>query len=239
MLNQRTPTANILLERKVYRNKPKESYVVDSSGNNWMAPFAENLGIIPPEFESWRGVVGAQNSRVILVEGDIDKRYFEHFREKYSVAYDIPRDVDIQAYGGKDALKNTQLLKFMISKFEKAFITFDLDAESEIKSVLEKIELVQDRDFIAIGENKEGTKCIEGLLPESIYQQVISAEVDLVRAMGSADTKARKSVSNALKKKLLERTMNSELGMAEMKKFQVMFRTIGRRFSPHFSPGSS
>ena len=37
MLNQRTPTANILLERKVYRNKPKESYVV-SSGNNWIGP---------------------------------------------------------------------------------------------------------------------------------------------------------------------------------------------------------
>lgn len=51
MLNHRKPEANILFQRRVEKKRLLETCVVDTSGENWMAPFAEILGIVPPEFE--------------------------------------------------------------------------------------------------------------------------------------------------------------------------------------------
>jgi len=56
MLNQEEPASNILLSRAIRRGKAYETCVVDTSDDNWMAPFAEHLGIAPTEFASWRPV---------------------------------------------------------------------------------------------------------------------------------------------------------------------------------------
>jgi len=231
MLNQSDPSANYLLERKIFRNLPRETYVKDTSEGDWMIPFAENLGIVPSEFESWKPVFSAHSDKVILVEGEIDKAYFEHFRENVSDIYAIPTQVDIVPYGGKDSLKNSSILQFMIKKFGKVFITFDLDAKSDIESSLRRIGLSEVRDYLPIGINTAGADCIEGLLPSSIKKSVYAEKHDLVTAIGSQDSKARTKAKADLKKALLDELINTSVPADELKAFKDLFKKIGNAFS--------
>ncbi|TDK50708.1 ATP-dependent nuclease [Antarcticimicrobium luteum] len=63
MLNQTKPEANILLERKVSRKKLKETVRMDVSGDDWMLPFADNLGVVSGEFIPWK-----KNRRISKLE---------------------------------------------------------------------------------------------------------------------------------------------------------------------------
>lgn len=228
MLNQSIPSANILLSRKVFRNKLKETCVENTSGENWMLPFAENLGVIPEEFSAWKSVVASNQSRVILVEGVLDQEYFQHIQEKYPDIYQIEATVEIVPYDGKDALKNTQLLRFMLSKFTKVFITFDLDAEREVETHLQKIGLSKGADYCAIGKSSAGADCIEGLLPDRIKKAVFGREVELVTTLTSADNKARRSARSSLKNKLLEEMKNTECTANELSDFKKLFKDLAK-----------
>ena len=90
--------------------------------------FPEHLGIVSPEFDNWRSLFTALGSRIILVEGDSVKEYFSFIRGYLGERFGLPDDVEIVPYGGKDALKNTLLVGFVLKNFRNAFITFDLDA---------------------------------------------------------------------------------------------------------------
>src|SRR5690606_12591025 len=112
-------------------------------------------------------------------------------------------DVEIIPYDGKDALKNTSILQFMINKFGRVFITFDLDAKEEVKPALERIGLREGEHFCAVGLPGAGEGCIEGLLPAAIKSAVYAGNVTHVTALGSADSKARRQARDALKKAFL------------------------------------
>ncbi|MBN9455002.1 MAG: AAA family ATPase [Bosea sp.] len=230
MLNQNDPSANILLERKVFRNSLRDTTIIDTSGKDWMLPFAENLGIIPSEFESWKGIFSSNSSKAVLVEGDIDRVYFETIKGKFPKLYKIPDGVEIVPYGGKDALKNTSLLQFMINRFGRVFITFDLDARHEIKPSLERIGLVEGRDFIAVGKPAAGCQCIEGLLPANIMKQVYSNEYMHVMALQSQETKERNSAKSHIKKCLLEEFKSTSVLEKDMIDFQDLFNKISKAF---------
>lgn len=230
MLNQSQPAANFLLERKSVRGSPKNTVLRDTSGDEWMAPFAENLGIVPNEFTNWKKLFGTHTSSVVLVEGDIDKEYFDHIKGNYSSIYSIPGDVEIVPYGGKDALKNTSILQFMINKFGRVYITFDLDAEAEVKRALERIGLLPIVDFCAIGKDAPGSECIEGLLPTQIKQKVYSEKYDLVTALSSQDTSARKSAKNRLKAEFLEVFKSQTLSTRDLVDFKKLFDQISAAF---------
>lgn len=230
MLNQSEPEANYLLERRISRGIPKEATVKDTSGEEWMLPFAENLGIVPKEFSSWKELFGTQSSKVILVEGDIDKQYFEQFRDKYQSIYNIPSDVEIVSYGGKDALKNTPILQFMINKFGKVYVTFDLDAEKEVRPSLERIGLKADSDFCSIGIKADGSECIEGLLPVELKQEVYAKHYDLVTAITSQNSDARRSAKSNLKAKFLEAFKKNHYDDKYLKEFKMLFAKIAKEF---------
>lgn len=230
MLNQSDPSANYLLERKIFRTLPRDTYVKDTSGSEWMIPFAENLGIIPSEFESWKPVFSSHSDRVILVEGDIDLAYFKYFSEKFPNLYTIPTDVDIVPYGGKDSLKNSSILQFMIKKFGKVFITFDLDAKNDVESALKRISLVEGSDYTHIGVATPGADCIEGLLPTVLKKKVYADQHELITAIASQDTKARANARSELKKHLLEQLQKSDLAIEDFKLFRDLFKKIGSAF---------
>lgn len=227
MLNQTSPSSNILLERKIHRNLLKDTFIQDTKGDDWMMPFSEILGIVPREFSSWKNLFSSVKSRVILVEGDIDKEYFLIIKEKYPNIYQIDGDVEIIPYGGKDALKNTPILQFMINKFGKVFITFDGDAKHEVKPSLERIGLVEEKDFISIGTDKPGNGCIEGLLPPSIKKAVYSTEIELVTQL-TGDTKSRNSAKSSLKRKMLEEFKKSTFDDRELSAFKKIFSAINK-----------
>ncbi|WP_299650022.1 ATP-dependent endonuclease [uncultured Tateyamaria sp.] len=230
MLNQRVPEANLLLERKVSRKKLKETERVDTSGDDWMLPFADNLGVTSDEFIPWKKIVGSANSRIVLVEGAIDVEYFSIIKTKFPEIYGLPDDVEVVGYGGKDALKNTQVLQFMLSRLDRVFITFDLDAKSEVVRKLESIELAADKDFCAVGLDKPGRECIEGLLPETIMAQVYNECVDDVMALGSANGAARKSAKSNLKQAALRKFETSTLTSADLPEMAKLIKKIAKAF---------
>lgn len=230
MLNQTQPQANLLLERHVYRNRLKETRKVETSGDDWMLPFADNLGVVAGEFIPWKRIVSSPNAKIVLVEGDIDVQYLAHLKEKYPEVYQLPDDVEVVGYGGKDALKNTQVLQFMLSRLERVFITFDLDAEREVKSKLETISLSEGIDFCAVGISKPGKECIEGLLPDTVHKEVYAENVDDVAALGSANSNAKKQAKSNLKKAALEKFRKAELQAADLSEMKKLMSKIAKAF---------
>jgi putative ATP-dependent endonuclease of the OLD family len=230
MLNQDDPKANYLLERRAFRGIPRETTVKDTSGEDWMLPFADNLGIMPREFHGWKSLFGANATRVVLVEGEIDKEYFTHIKEKYPEVYSIPDDVEILPYGGKDALKNTALLKFMINRFGKIYVTYDLDADEEACRALERIGLQKDVDFCAVGVNRPGSDCVEGLLPTSIKKKVFSDHFELVTELSSQQSNVRRNAKDKLKKEFLQAVKGSDLSVKDLSEFRSLFSKIAKQF---------
>ena len=230
MLNQSDPSANYLLERRMFRNVPKDTIITPTDGDKWMLPFADNLGIVPKEFGEWSNLFGTHSPKVILVEGAIDKAYFEHIKENYPEIYTIPEDVEIVEYGGKDSLKNTSILQFMINRFSKVYITYDLDAEKEVKRALERIGLEPAKDHCAIGVEGAGSDCIEGLLPAAVKKSVFSDNYETVVAMSSQDANVRKSAKNKLKSKFLDEFTRVTYKTSELSEFKKLFIKIGKAF---------
>lgn len=230
MLNQTKPDANILLDRKVYRNMLRETLVVEASGDNWMKPFSENLGLIPEDFSALQDLFKKDAPCVVLVEGAIDKDYLDHLRAKYPSICTLPDRVEVVSYGGKDTLKNTALIKFIIARFDRVFVTFDLDAERDCKTALERLGLVHGQDFCAVGLNKPGQDCIEGLAPDSIKSSVFAENPDLIMAL-SSDADSRKKAKETLKSKILAEFKRADLNEADLKEFKSLFKRMAKTFS--------
>jgi putative ATP-dependent endonuclease of OLD family len=53
---------------------------VDVGADNWMEPFAANLGLANPEFEPWKDLIFGAASDVLMVEGQTDQAYLEMLR---------------------------------------------------------------------------------------------------------------------------------------------------------------
>jgi putative ATP-dependent endonuclease of the OLD family len=231
ILNQISPESNILLERKMFRRKQLETVVVPTSGDDWMAPFADNLGIVPPEFESWRGLFSLESPRVLLVEGQIDKDYFEYLRETWPDKFEIEPEIEIEPYGGKDALKNSMLLRFVLGKFDRVFVTFDLDALNEVARSLEGLGLKRNHDFVPLGVDKPGRDAIEGLLPDRTISTVASKETDLIMQLSSTKSNERRAAKSALKKAYLEEfKRHKNYTDAELQPLAAVVRQIAKNF---------
>jgi putative ATP-dependent endonuclease of the OLD family len=230
MLNQNNPSANLLLERKIIRKRLKETTQIETSGDDWMLPFADNLGVVADEFIPWKRIIGSANSRILLVEGEIDVEYLVFVKENYPDIYQLPDDVQIVSYGGKDALKNTQVLQFMISRLDKVYITFDLDAKHEVVNKLQSIGLCEDSDYCAIGLDKPGHECIEGLLPQALLAEVYAENVADVMALGSVNSSAKKSAKSNLKKASLNKFKDGTLKSSDIPEIAKLLKKIAKSF---------
>jgi putative ATP-dependent endonuclease of OLD family len=204
MLNLEEPSANILLCREQKRKKNFNTVRVDTTDENWMAPFAEHLGISTTDFSPLKTLFTSSKKAVLLVEGPIDQQYFELFQSGTLPCEQLRDHIDVVPYGGKDTLKNTLLLQFVLRNFEQLYVTFDLDAKKEVTAPLERLGLEDKKHFLALGEDQAGKDCIEGLLPQRVLANVNGRETDLVMQLGSRDNKERKKAEDTLKKMYLE-----------------------------------
>ena len=153
--------------------------------------------------------------------------YYEHIHSLAFSGLVLPQGLEIVPYEGKDALKNSILLKFIIDKFKKVLVTFDLDARSELERTMAQVGLVEHSGFLAVGSSKPGKQCIEGLLPERVLSKVHSANTDLVMALTSADSKDRKSAKSSLKHKLLsEFKSDKTITRDDLKPFLPVFKAL-------------
>jgi ABC-type polar amino acid transport system ATPase subunit len=230
MLSQENVTSNVLMVRHHHRGKLKATEIVDLQKDRWMEPFSVILGLDNFEFQPWKEVLGNDNNCVLLVEGDIDRKYLEHIHSLHLHGLQLPEGLEIVPYEGKDALKNTILLKFIIQKFKRVFLTFDLDAKSDLDKMMQQIGLKEGEDYLTIGIDKPGRQCIEGLLPERILSMVYSQNTDLVMQLTAQDAKDRKSAKSALKQKILSAfKAESSITADELKGFRNLFKSLVSR----------
>jgi hypothetical protein len=215
MLSIEQPESNVLLRRQVEGKDAKRTEIVETSGENWMGPFATALGIDNQEFAPWKQVLISQSNNVLLVEGEIDKAYFDYLRQPIHGSRALQFEGEVVAYGGKDTLKNCTLLKFILGRHERTFVTFDLDARMDVERHLKMLSLEERKDYLPLGINSPGKRDIEGLLPPEIVKVVYAANVELVQAVGSAITDERKSAKSKLKHLLLEEFQKSAIPGSE------------------------
>jgi putative ATP-dependent endonuclease of OLD family len=204
LLSIDNPASNILLRRHIRYKQLQETECVETVGDNWMQPFSLALGLESDEFKPWKSLLLATASAVLLVEGDTDKAYFELIRNADHGMNRLKFDGEILSYEGTGALKNTVLLRFIKNRFQRMFVTYDLDAEESLGKSLESLGLERKKHFAPVGHNSAGKRNIEGLLPESITKSVYAANANLVQAVTSGTKSERESAKNSLKKLLLD-----------------------------------
>lgn len=203
MLNVSNPSSNILLSRKEHYNQPRDTQKIDIGGGNWMEPFGQALGLNSEELKPWHGLLLNQSHAILLVEGRIDKEYFELLRDKAHGQNKLDFEGDIVAYEGTGSLSNTVLLRFVKNRHKKLFVTYDLDAEGAVAKTLTSLQLEKGKHFIAVGANKPGKRNIEGLLPDRVRTTVYQKYPDLVAALNGTGEEKREA-SNKLKQLLLD-----------------------------------
>jgi hypothetical protein len=152
----------------------------------------------------WKAALFSNKSGIILVEGVIDKEYFEILQDEANGDERLQFDGIIFDYGGKDTLKQKQLLRFIKSHFRKFLVTFDLDAEGDVESHLKELGMTKNIDYLAIGRDIPGKRCIEGLLPDAVCGTVYSANVDLVQKLSSGTSAEARSAKSSMKRLLLD-----------------------------------
>ncbi len=225
MLNRGIPSANILVRR--HENGPKKcaSEIVAPSGEEWMLPFAEHLGIPTNEFKAWSPIFSTEMRRILLVEGAIDVGYFKFIQDNALIDEQLPKDIDIVAYGGKDALKNTVLLKFSLDKYSESYITFDLDALADVKRAIEAIGYKEGVTYFAIGKDSPGHKDIEGLLPNCVRSAIFANNTELVTQAIGGDKSAKDSLKRLYLDEFKKRT---DYTADDMKGFRDLFKRINK-----------
>ena len=230
MLNQESATSNILLSREIKRGKAYETIRIDTSAEKWMAPFADHLGISSDEFSCLKPLFSADESRVLLVEGPIDKEYFQFLQLHDLDCEKLDSHIEVVPYGGKDTLKNTLLIQFVLRKFDRVFITYDLDAANDVRSALARVGLTEKDNFIGVGIQQPGKDCIEGLLPQSVLASVNGRETDLVMKLGSKDNSERRKAKDALKKAYLEEfKTRTDYTKDELKELSKIVRLVNSK----------
>ena len=71
----------------------------------------------------------------------------------------------------------------MLGRFDRVFVTYDLDAHGDVSTSLNQIGLRERTDYVALGLRQAGKKCIEGLLPPSVLAAVNGRETDSVMGL--------------------------------------------------------
>lgn len=209
MLSMKASESNVLLRRRVTNEQVRETQRVDTTGDNWMKPFAEALGLDSEEFEPWKRMFSATSEQILLVEGTSDKEYFELLRTDQHGPNRLCFEGEILPYEGTGALANPTMLRFFQNRYRKVFVTFDLDNAAQIEKTLQRAGLQKDVDYLAIGTEMPGRKNIEGLLPDAIKSDVRACYPELVDAAAHATGEDQKSARNKLKNYYLQAVRNS------------------------------
>ena len=229
MLNTRNPKANILLQREDVRGALRQSFLLPMDSKNWMSPFATVLGLANSTFDEWRDLIFSSKNQFILVEGIVDKKYFEFFKDKAHGKHALAFDGEIYPYSGVGFFENTEMLKFILNCFKKIVITFDLDVRKTVEPKLQKLNLKEGINYICIGENKGGYRDIEGLLPEWVVQQVCQDHPEEAIQAMSNDPEVRNSSRGKMKQLKCELFVkNAKPNETDCGKFYELIKKINK-----------
>ena len=208
MLSMVRPEQNILIERKMVRGQAMDSVVKIVTSDSWQAPYALSLGINDELLGDYKSLLFAQTDCLLLVEGDLDVKYFNDLKNEKHGDSRLERRIEVFPYGGNGFLANPILIKFLKNKFKNVIITFDLDSKVKFERGLQGIGLIDGRDYLPLGLDKPGRRCIEGLVAEEIKNRAYLDNPDLVTHMQSDSKDEQESAKNRMKVKILERHLS-------------------------------
>lgn len=229
LLSLRDPESNILLRRRTTYSQLRETERVDTNGENWMTPFQQALGLDTEEFKPWKAMMLGGSEAILLVEGDIDKEYFEMLRDSAHGSNQLVLDGEIVPYEGTGSLSNTILLRFVKNRYPRLFVTFDLDAASSIEKTLQGLQFEKGKHYMPVGQNVAGKKNIEGLLPEKVTTAVYGANPDLVQVATAGTADEQRSAKSRLKRLLLDEfKKQSTPGEEYFRHFHVLSKIINK-----------
>lgn len=232
LLSLKSPESNILLDRDVRaKSKDASSHIVDTNTDKWYKPFVVALGLNSSDFGPMKDIIFSEKSCILLVEGPIDKDYFEYFQTPIHGNNALIPDIDIYPYDGADNAKNTILMNFIKKKFQKVVMTVDIDRYNDVKKSVLSIGFKDNVDFYAIGKKASGKECIEGLIPDSVWTTVLSTNPELSRRAVMGTGKEQKSAKNELKKKLLDEFVNIPITEESHKEFYSLIKKINKAFA--------
>lgn len=231
MLSLALPESNILLSRKrESKNQLRKTELIDTSGDKWMEPFAQALGLQDESFTPWREAFFSSSDSILLVEGSIDKEYFDLLCDDEHGANKLEFNGDIVPYSGYGALTSQTMLYVVKQINSKMFVTFDLDVKGKVTKTLEDIGLEKNKTYLPLGLDQPGLRDIEGLLPEIVREQVKSDNPALIDALGGT-TDERKKAKDELKKLYLKEFKASSVpGEEYYGQFYKVIKVINRAF---------
>ncbi|WP_332737604.1 ATP-dependent nuclease [Flavihumibacter sp.] len=229
LLSHKEPSANILLQKNLSATV-KGSEIVNTSGDKWYEPFALSLGISGDDFGPLKSTIFSGSSDIILVEGESDKEYFELLKDEKHGNCRLNFNGEIFPYGGAGNIKNNILLRFIKERFKRFVVTVDLDKFPEVKSAFDTLGLKENKEFIVIGKNETGKKCIEGLIPHKLLSQVYSDNVELVQK-AMENSPEGKNCRNHLKTKILEKfKIDGQNDLNNFNEFYLMIKPLNKIF---------
>jgi hypothetical protein len=232
MLSKDSPEANILLERKIAYKQNRGTEQIDTTGGHWMEPFGVALGLDTEEFVAWRDLFFTKSDHILLVEGETDKGYLELLQDDSHGNNRLKFDGEIYPYAGIGNLKNGVLLNFLKNKYKQILITYDLDVETQIESVLKGQGYEKGKGYMPIGMKDAGKKNIEGLVPESIKSAVYSANAALVEQMMNGTNEERKGAKSQIKKMIYDKfKAEATPGNEYFKDFYNLSKSVNKAFS--------
>lgn len=231
LLSHRTQLANILVDRDLKsKAKDKGSLITNTEDENWYEPFALALGINGDDFGPLKATIFNDSNNVVLVEGTIDKEYFELLKNPVHGSNALKSNIEIYPYGGADVIKNTAITNFIKNRFSNVVVTVDYDKLDVVKKPLETIGFTEGKNLFPVGKNEAGKKLIEGLLPVAIKNTVRANFPDLVDA-AMENSSNKKEAQNALKKKYLEEfKLTGKPGNEDYGEFYKLVKKINANF---------
>ncbi|MEA5464218.1 ATP-dependent nuclease [Leptothoe sp. PORK10 BA2] len=231
MLNQSSPESNILLQRKVVRKHLRETIRVDTSGDNWMEPFGVVLGLANNEFKPWREIFFSESKSHLLVEGKVDKEYFELLRLDIHGKNKLSFEGDIFPYDGCGNLKNPTLLNFLKSKSKDLVVAFDIDVVKDVEPTLQRHGFEKNKSYVVVGINKAGSRSIEGLIPEEYKNRVNTDNPDLVQEGIHGTREEQKIAKNKLKSLYLDEfKQKAEANSDDYAEFYKLVKILNKAF---------
>lgn len=231
LLSLKSPKSNILLDRDLRtKSKDASSHIVDTNTDKWYEPFVVALGLNSSDFGPMKDIIFSENSKILLVEGPVDKDYFEYFQRSIHGSNALIADIDIYPYDGADNAKNTILMNFIKKKFQKVVITVDLDRYNDVRKSITSIGFKENVDFFAIGKKEPGKESIEGLIHSSVWSTVLASNPELSMQAVMSVGKEQKSAKSELKKKLLEEFVKMPIAEETHKDFYTIIKKINKAF---------
>ena len=230
LLSHKEPKANLLLERDL-GSKLKGSKLIETEGDKWYEPFALSLGISGDDFGPLKSTIFSGTDDIILVEGTSDKDYFELLKKDYHGENKLNFNGEIFPYGGAGNIKNNILLRFIKERFKRFIVTVDLDKYPDTKNTFKSLGLTENKEFIVIGKDETGQKCIEGLVPSSLLSKVYGENVSLVQ-QSMENSPDGKDARSKIKTKVLDAFKEEEKNKTVeiFKEFYPLVKIINKVF---------